>query len=53
MMIGADVVVQNTVNYQIRVQRTSKIGVLGVHNKPSTVGISVFSLGAIREPIIC
>lgn len=53
MVVGADVVVQNTIDYQIRVQRTSKVSVLGVHNKPSTVGISVFSLGAIREPFIC
>jgi hypothetical protein len=53
MVVGADIVVQNTINYQIRVQGTSKIGVLGVHNKPGTIGISVFSLGAIREPFIC
>ena len=53
MVVGADVVVQNTVDHQIRVQWTSKVSVLGVHNEPSTVGISIFSLGAIREPCVC
>lgn len=50
MMIRTYIIVNNSVNGQIRMQGTTKVGVLSVHDEPSSVGLPIFCLRPVRKP---
>lgn len=49
MVVRADVVVQDAINCQVRMGRTTEVGVLCVHHHPGTVGRAIRGVGPISK----